>query len=145
MLFSAARKHKVVSASTAGTVGKVASFVVDPGTRSVLAIKLKKTDDGDYLRWSDITAFGADAVTVTDVSKLGDADPDVKALSDKAHRLLGKRVLTSGGDELGELDDFDFDNESGVLTSLVVADGSEIPAERMLGVGSFAIVVREQA
>ena len=63
MLFSDAKGRKVVSTSTAETVGKVREFVVDPASRSVIAIHLKKAESGETLRWSDITGFGEDAVT----------------------------------------------------------------------------------
>jgi uncharacterized protein YrrD len=145
MLFSDAKGRKVVSSATAATVGKVSRFVVDPATRAVVAVELKKTDSGDVLRWSDITAFGADAVTVADQGRIGDGGEDVKALSDKAHRVLGKRVLTSTGDELGKVDDVDFDPQSGALTALLVDKGDEVAATRLLGVGSYAVVVRDEA
>ena len=143
MLFSQARKRKVVSSSTAETVGKVSDFVVDPATRSVAAVTLKKSESGDVLRWADLTAFGTDAVTVTGPDKLGSGDERVQALAGKDRRLVGKRVLTSGGDELGKLQDVDFDPESGRLSSLLVEDGPEVTADRLLGVGSFAVVVAE--
>jgi sporulation protein YlmC with PRC-barrel domain len=143
MLFSDAKGRKVVSSATAATVGKVSRFVVDPATRAVVALELKKTDGGDVLRWSDITAFGADAVTVADQGRIGDGGEDVKALSDKAHGVLGKRVLTSSGDELGKVDDVDFDPRSGGLTALLVDNGDEVTAGRLLGVGSYAVVVRD--
>jgi uncharacterized protein YrrD len=143
MLFSDAKGRKVVSSSTAETVGRVSRFVVDPVTRAVVGIELKKTDQGDMLRWSDITAFGADAVTVTGPDRIGDGGEVVKALSGKAHRVLGKRVLTSTGDELGKVTDVDFDPETGVLLSLLVDSGPEVAASRLVGVGSYAVVVRD--
>jgi uncharacterized protein YrrD len=144
MRFSEAKGRKVVSSSTASTVGKVSRFVVDPATRAVVAVELRKTQDGDVLRWSDITAFGADAVTVTDADMIGDGGERVKALSGKSHRVLGKRVLTSTGDELGKVDDVDFDPASGALTAILVDKGPEVPAGRLLGVGSYAVVVRDE-
>jgi sporulation protein YlmC with PRC-barrel domain len=144
MLFSDAKGRKVVSSSDAATVGKVSRFLVDPALRAVVAVELKKSDTGDVLRWSDITAFGTDAVTVTDATKLGDGGPAVQALSGKDHRVLGKRVLTSGGDELGKLEDVDFDPQSGALTALLVSSGADVAAERLLGVGSYAVVVRDE-
>jgi sporulation protein YlmC with PRC-barrel domain len=143
MLFSEARGRKVVSSSTATTVGKVSRFIVDPATRAVVGVELKKAEHGDTLRWSDITAFGADAVTVTGPDRIGDGGESVRALSGKAHRVLGKRVLTSTGDELGKVTDVDFDPVSGVLTALLVDNGSEVEAGRLLGVGSYAVVVRD--
>jgi sporulation protein YlmC with PRC-barrel domain len=147
MLFSQAKGHKVVASSTAATVGKVSGFVVDPVTRSVVALQLKKADKGDFLRWADLAAFGADAVTVTDDSVIGDGGADVSALAGKAHRVLGKRVLTSGGDELGKVDDVDFDPETGTISALVLGKGGsgEVAGDRLVGIGSYAVVVRETA
>ena len=145
MLFSEAKGHKVVSSSTAETVGKVSAFVVDPATRAVLAVKVKKSDAGDFLRWSDLLAFGADAVTVTEASCIGDGGPDVKALTGRSRAILGKRVLTSGGDELGKVHDVDFDPETGTITALVLGKGGsgEVAGDRLVGIGSYAVVVRE--
>lgn len=143
MLFSDATGRKVVSTSTAETVGKIDGFVVDPATRAVMAVELKKTESGDTLLWSDIIGFGADAVTVSDANKIGDAPPQVDALSGKDHRLLGKRVLCTSGDELGKLGDVEFDPESGQLTTLIVADQG-IAAAGLVGAGSYAVIVRAE-
>lgn len=61
MLFSEGDGRKIVSTATAETVGRVKGFVVDPATRSVLALQVKKGESGDTLRWSEVIAFGADA------------------------------------------------------------------------------------
>lgn len=143
MRFSDATGRKVVSTSTAETVGKVDGFVVDPKSRAVLAVQVKRSRGGDTLAWSDITAFGADAVTVTDTDKLADAADAVAALSGKDHHLVGKRVLSTTGDELGKVDDIDFDPESGTLTTLFLAD-TEVAGARLVGVGSYAVVVRTE-
>ena len=140
MRFSDATGRKVVSTSTAETVGKIDGFVVDPKSRAVLAVQVKKSHRGDTLAWSDITAFGADAVTVTDTDQLADAGDAVVALSGKDHHLVGKRVLSTTGDELGKVDDIEFDPESGTLTTLFLAD-TEVAGARLVGVGSYAVVV----
>ena len=56
----------------------------------------------------------------------------------------GKRVLDEIGDELGTVDDFELDPETGVLQSVRV-DDVELAAERLLGIGSFAVVLRSEA
>jgi sporulation protein YlmC with PRC-barrel domain len=140
MRFSEARKHKVVSTATAETVGRVDELVVDPATRRVLALRLKKTASGDTLLWSDLVAFGADAATVAGAEQITAATPAVQALEGKDHHLLGKRLLTTGGDELGKVDDAEFDPETGVVTSLV-SGAEEIAGDRLVGIGSYAIVV----
>lgn len=138
--FSAAKGRKVVSTSTAATVGQVHTFVVDPKADAVIALRLKKTSSGDALSWSDITGFGEDAVTVAKAELITEANAQVAARSEKAHRVLGKRVLTVAGDELGEVDDVEFDPKTGGITALVLDDG-ELARGRLVGVGSYAVVV----
>lgn len=140
MRFSDATGRKVVSTATAATVGKIDGFVVDPKSRAVLAVHVKKSAGGGILAWSDITAFGADAVTVADTDPLTDAGDDVAALSGKDHQLVGKRVLSTTGDELGKVDDIEFDPESGALTTLLLAE-TDVAGARLVGVGSYAVVV----
>ena len=140
MRFSDAKKHKIVSTATAETVGRVDEFVVDPAQRRVLALKLKKTDSGDPLLWDDLIAFGAGAATVADASAIIDATPAVEALEGKDHHLLGKRLLTTGGDEIGKVTDAEFDPETGALISLLSKD-EEIAGDRLVGIGSYAVVV----
>jgi sporulation protein YlmC with PRC-barrel domain len=140
MRFSEATGRKVVSTTSAETVGKIAGFVVDPERRAVVAIELKKTDSGDILIWSDIIGFGADAVTVKDTGAITDASSGIDALLGKDHHLLGKRILSSTGDELGEVDDVEFDSESGTVEALIFADG-RIAGADLIGVGSYAVVV----
>lgn len=140
-LFSDAKGRKVVSTSTADTVGKVHELVVDPSSRSVVAVVCKKTEDGDTVLWSDVTAFGEDAVTVANAGVLGTGDELVAGLLGKDHHLLGKRVLTSRGADIGKVTDVEFDHESGAIENLVLGDGS-VGGARLLGVGSYAVVVR---
>lgn len=143
MRFSEAVGRKVVSTGSAETVGKVDGFVVDPESRAVIALALKKTDGGDTLPWSNIVGFGADAVTVSGADQIGDASRQVDALSGKDRALLGKRVLSTSGDELGKVDDVEFDPASGRVTTLLgPPDG--IAGARLVGIGSYAVVVRAQ-
>lgn len=140
--FSQAKGRKVVSLATAGTVGQVHDFVVDPDGSRVLAVHLKKTDrKADVLRWSDVHAFGADAVTVADAARVVETPADVDALSGKTHRVLGKRVLSVAGAELGEVSDVEFDDTTGVVHALVLGPDDTATACRLVGVGSYAVVV----
>lgn len=143
MLFSEAEGHSVVSTATAGTVGKVRGFVVDPSSRQVVALELKKTDTGDTLAWADMTAFGADAVTVADADAIREADGPIADLSGKDHRLVGKRALSDGGDELGKVKDVEFDPATGEITGIVVGK-EQLVGGRLVGVGSYAVVIRAE-
>jgi sporulation protein YlmC with PRC-barrel domain len=142
-LFSEAAGRQVVSTSTAATLGKIDEFVLDPQARAVVAVTLKKSDSGDTLRWADITAFGADAVTVTGADKVTGTPAELAALSGKDHRILGKRVLATTGDELGTVQDVGFDPTTGIVTTLIL-DSREVEGVRLVGLGSYAVVVHAE-
>lgn len=141
MLFSEARGHPVVSTSTADTLGRIDELMVDPGRRAVVALHLKKAKGGNTLLWQDINAFGEDAVTVSGPEKVADAAGDVAALAGKDHRLIGKRVLSTAGEELGEVADVEFDGDSGAVTTVVLREG-DVDGKHLVGVGSYAVIVK---
>ncbi len=141
MLFSEVSGRKIVSTSTAETVGKVDDFVIDPNTRSVISLQVKKAENGSALDWPSITAVGDDAVTVADASVIGEPVGRTVELTGKDHRAVGKRVLTTQGDEIGKVKDVDFDPASGALTALRV-DDRDVPGANLIGIGSYAVVVR---
>lgn len=135
--FLEAKGRQVVSTSTAQTVGKVDHLLVDPARRRVVAVSVKKAG---LLRWRDLTAFGADAVTVPSADLLIERDGELDAFAGKQHDPVGKRLLTSGGDELGTVSDVEFATDTGEVTGLVLDTGT-IAGSRLLGIGSYAVVV----
>ena len=139
--FTEADGRKVVSTTTAESVGRIDGFVVDVRGPYLIALQLKKTASGEILRWNDITAFGADAVTVTDAGKIVAADETIAALLDKRNHLLKKRVLTTTGDELGTVRDVEFDAVTGEILSVHVGD-TAVPGKALVGIGHYAVVVQ---
>lgn len=91
------------------------------------------------LAWEDLKAFGADAVTIEGPGRFRDAAEDVGA---SEHDVLGRRILSAGGDELGHVDDVEFDPKTGKLDSLITLAGF-LASSRILGLGSYAVVVAE--
>lgn len=145
MRFSEARKQKVVSTTSATTIGRVEGFVVDAPRAQVVALALKKTPgDADLLPWAQLKSFGRDAVTVPDESVLVSASGDLAVLADKHHEILGKRVLTDTGVDAGQVKDVDFDAATGAVLTLIT-DRSEVPGSAMLGLGTYALMVRSGA
>ena len=59
------------------------------------------------------------------------------------HHVLGKRVLTSRGADIGKVTDVEFDHESGAIENLLL-DDETVAGARLLGVGSDAVVVRAE-
>lgn len=142
MKFSEALGRKVVSTADASTVGTISSFVIDPAAGKVVALSLaKSTGPGNMLPWSHIAAFGSDAVTVTSVDQVTQADEQLAELDSKPHAILRKRVLTTAGYEVGTIRDVEFDPASGALVSLAFDDRSW-DGQALVGVGSYAAVVR---
>ena len=141
MRFTEASGRKVVSTSSANTVGLVRNYLVDPVESKVVGLALSKTSgDGTILPWADITGFGADAVTVAGEHLVVAADEHFAALDGKHKTMLGKRVLSTGGLQLGSVQDVDFDPTDGHLISLLLEQGP-IDGNRLRGVGSYAVVV----
>ena len=134
--------RKVVATDTASTVGRVSDYVVDPQLPGIVALTVSKTStEGSALPWANIIAFGVDAVTVPSASAVVVPGPYLAELAGKPHTLLGKRVLTTAGVQLGTVLDVDFDPTIGRLAALLLEPGP-LDAGRLLGIGSYAAIVR---
>lgn len=145
MRFSEARNRRVMSTAGAETVGRVKDLIVDPRSRTIAALALRKTEgDGDVLPWAEMKSFGQDAITVQSPERIVQAEGELAVLADKDHRVLGKRVLTDRGDEIGSVSDIEFDPESGAIRALLLGK-DEIAGERLHAVGSYAVIVHRPA
>ncbi|GAA3452448.1 PRC-barrel domain-containing protein [Dactylosporangium matsuzakiense] len=141
MLLSEASGRPVVAVDGAHSVGSIAELVVDPHARRVVALLLHdKVNGGDTVLWSDVTAFGPDAVTIPSAALVAPTPASIEPLAGPRGRLVRKRLLTTSGDNLGTVDDAEFDPHTGALTALF-AHGETIDGRRLLGCGAFAVVV----
>ncbi|HJT02014.1 MAG TPA: PRC-barrel domain-containing protein [Pseudonocardiaceae bacterium] len=142
MLFSQARKRAVVNTATATRVARVDGFVVLPGPARVALLRLGKVSGaGTLLSWGDVQGFGPDAVTVaTDAVIRPARDSLEQRAEDNDLEILGKRVLSEQGTELGTVTDVDFDPETGAVTSLITKT-EIIAGQRLIGLGGYAAVV----
>ena len=144
MLFSQARKRDVVDTATATRIARVDGFVVLPGPARVALLRLGKVSGaGTLLAWGDVQGFGPDAVTVaTDAVIRPARDALEQRAEDNDLEILGKRVLTERGMELGTVTDVDFDPDTGSITTLVTKTET-IAGERLIGLGGYAAVVSD--
>jgi sporulation protein YlmC with PRC-barrel domain len=143
--FTDAIGRKVVSRASAEELGRLSHIVVDVGQRQVRALVTGKGRKSGLVDWDQVGGFGPDAVMV--VSEDAWHRPRDAGESAAAHgnlELVGKRVLNDTGDSLGEATDVVFDPESGAVESLIVGE-REVPATSLLGVGSYAVVVKAPA
>lgn len=140
--FGAARGMPVLTRSTAEQVGEVKHFVVEGGR--VRSLQVEGGRHGQLIAWDDVS-FGDDAVIIEDTGVLRDAKDDREGRALRGElELLGKRVLSDSGDELGEVSEVSFDPDDGTIISVAVP-GATIAGDRFIGVGSYAVVVAASA
>jgi sporulation protein YlmC with PRC-barrel domain len=142
MLFSDTRRHSVMCTDTATTAGVLDDFVIDPTTANIVALKIKNAGGaGDVVHWEDLSAFGADIITVATAEAITTARGRAAELDGKRSRLMGKHLLTDTGTDLGTVNDIDFDPATGALISLITANGP-IDAHRLINSGGYATIIK---
>jgi sporulation protein YlmC with PRC-barrel domain len=140
--FSDISGNPVMDTSTATAVGKVQAPIVDPVTQRVIGFRVKKSKGtGDVLLWEHLAGLGPDALTVDSAERLTEPSKDLQGRADRKLDLLGRTVLTEHGHSLGKVRDVEFDPADGRVTSLMLKDAF-VDGDRLLGIGSFAVVVR---
>jgi len=131
----------VVSVADGEKVGAVSDLQLDLGERVVLGL-LIGGDGGLFNRekpslipLEQVHTFGRDAVTIQDKGGITVA---TGAPHDSAATLhsLKKRVVTAGGEVIGDGDDIIFDETSGTITALQLA-----PQGGFLGIGATTHVL----
>lgn len=140
MLFSQAHGLPVISAADAASLGTVEDLTIDAHTTSVACLRLSAASGPDGgVSWDAVEAVGPNAVIVRS-RPAAEAEP---ANVPVHHEAVGSRVLTEHGAEHGTVKDIAFDPRSGRILTLYTALG-EIPGERLMGLGSYALVVRAE-
>ena len=135
-----ARKRPIVDTSTAQTVGHVDGFLIEPESARITGLRVSADKSTTILPWESLAAFGPDAITVADATVLRPAaDAAEQHRSDPALDPIGKPAIEETGNGLGTIADVDFDPASGKLRA-VITDAYELPADKLLGVGSYAMV-----
>ena len=139
--FRRATGRKVVSRASAADLGAVEQFLVDAGERRIGAVIIGRGRKAQLVDWVHLSGFGPDAVMVRDDgARRQPVDDRERAAAEGKLQLLGKRVLSERGNELGTLDDVTFDPRTGTIEMLRIGD-REIPAGCLLGSGSYAVVL----
>jgi uncharacterized protein YrrD len=144
--FEQARGTPVYSKDAAAEIGQVVRYVIAPGTHRVAAVHVAgRRKRAKLVDWSSIVGFGPDAVVVDSADSLRPADDDhEQRVAAGDLDLPGRRVLTDGGHEIGELADVDFDESSGVL-ELIRTTRTTVGGDGLLAIGPYAVVVRHDA
>lgn len=135
--------HPVVATANAEQLGQTSGIAVDPSRARIVALHVGGSKgSARFVPWERVASFGPDAVMVQDPTSVRETSgPFEQRVADGDGDLLGKRMLTEGGDEVGAVDDVEFDPADGRIESLLVA-GEAVTAERLVGIGGYAVVVR---
>ncbi|WSD04807.1 PRC-barrel domain-containing protein [Streptomyces hirsutus] len=135
MLFSRLRGLPVLTPGEGVRLGVVRALTVDAASGTVTHVRVRRGRlRGDAaLAWDALDAVAPDMLIAAPSSVLAVAPPH--------HDLLGRRVLTEDGEERGTVLDAAFDPLTARIEAILTTIG-ELPAERLLGLGGHALVVR---
>ncbi|MGV9497973.1 PRC-barrel domain-containing protein [Streptomyces sp. NPDC003642] len=134
MLFSEARGLPVLTLDDAEELGTVKALTVDAVSGVVTHVRVRGPHRREtVLPWGALHALGPDAVLVRSAAAPAEVPPH--------HELPGLRILAETGDQLGTVQDVAFEPGTGRLEAVLTAHG-DLPADRLLGLGGYALVVR---
>ncbi|HWF50025.1 MAG TPA: PRC-barrel domain-containing protein [Solirubrobacteraceae bacterium] len=140
--FTAATGRKLVSRASAEALGTLSHLVIDVPKRQVTSLVMGKGRKARLVDWDEVSGFGPDAIMIADESALHEPRDDHESAAGGGKlELVGKRVLSDMGNELGAVTDVVFDPASGAIETLVIGE-QEVAASSILGVGSYAAVVK---
>jgi uncharacterized protein YrrD len=107
--------------------GKVKDLVIDPSGRQVLGFVLV---EGIFQKtmvapWAGLQTIGPDNVIFSAESNVvkASAAPAIKSVLDTKLRLRGRKLQTTAGKDLGEIDDLQFDERSGAVLGYQLSGG----------------------
>lgn len=112
---------KVVDISGGGTVGTVTGILIDGESKRVLALQIGGgfLSQPGYLPIAGIKAIENDAVMIPSESSVVGRGTfkDVRMIE----KLIGRKVLTAEGKDIGTVHEYDIDTVTGEITSISVA------------------------
>jgi uncharacterized protein YrrD len=143
--FAAATGRRVVSRASAEPLGSLTHLLVDAEHARVVALVVGKGRKAMLVDWAHVSGFGPDAVMIEEESALRPPQDDrERAAAAGKLELLGQRLLSDMGNDLGTITDVSFDPQTGAVETLTFGEREE-PAACLRGAGSFAAVVHLQS
>ncbi len=107
--------------------GKVKDLVVDQTGRRVLGFLIREgvLRGAKVAPWEGLQAIGPDSVVLSSAAGIvsaGDA-PEIKAVLDAGTSIRGLRLQTTAGKELGRVEDFQFNEQTGRSRATSISGG----------------------
>lgn len=133
--------RKVIAANSADEIGNVKTFVIDPTGRQITHLQIAgRKRSAQVVDWAQLASFGADAVIVHNADAVHDVVAErtgdmVRGTID----LLGSRLLSTDGVQVGTVTDVDFDETSGQIEAVATEHG-RIDGTNICSLGSYALI-----
>jgi uncharacterized protein YrrD len=132
MHLSELKGRRVVSRTTAETLGDVHDLFIGVNPGAVTALQIGKGRKAGAVQWDKIVGIGPDAVVIADDEAMG-PPPDTTS-------PMGRLLLSELGNAAGAVNDVEFDDTTGTLISLAT-ETVLIEGDRLLADGPYAIIV----
>jgi uncharacterized protein YrrD len=123
-----ARGLLVITKDSGKKVGKVEDLILDRQGSRVLGILVDEAGwfkEAKVVPWPSFRVIGLDAVIIDDEASAKKASevPEMSEVLEGGNVLVGARVATTDGRELGKIEDFYFDPDSGVVKGFELSGG----------------------
>jgi uncharacterized protein YrrD len=117
----------VVSREGGRELGKVKDLVVDHSGKRVLGVVVSEglLRGTKVALWPSVLAVGPHSVVLDSARSVVDADdaPEIKSVLEKGTHIRGLKLQTTEGKELGKIEDFQLDEESGTILGYELSSG----------------------
>lgn len=134
-------KRPVMAVETATEVGKVSGFGIDPETCRVNCVRFGRGSSTRLADWEILAGIGPDAVMVADHGRIiAPQTPEEETIAKGDRGLLGHRVLSEIGNDLGTVTDFDFDADTAEILR-IVTDQMTLDGDVLRRVGPVGAIV----
>ncbi len=136
-----------VIAMKEGTLqGHVVDAVIDAEDNAVSHYLISKDSKYDLLLVdaADVAGVGGDYMVVMDAGDIRRVFGDPKRMEtvSRGFYLADATALSSAGTALGKVSDFDLDETTGRIESLILADGQEFPAADIIAMSGSTVFVQ---
>lgn len=152
MLASELKGRAVVTLSHAEIIGRVDDVLFDPALRQVLAFRVRQDTHGptETVLRAAVSAVGRDAVMVADPQAMNVEERfDELAGAATLKQAQGTRMVSEGGEVVGQVDDIELDDEARTVTSYLLSGSllerirhvaRHVAADKVLRVGAGGIM-----
>jgi sporulation protein YlmC with PRC-barrel domain len=114
-------EHKVVDIASGTTIGTVTGMLIDGEDKRMVALQIGGNflTDPSYLPFKSIKSMENDVVMA--VSESSVCERATFKSSGMVDKLIGRKVITVDGKDIGTVHDYDIDVATGEITSISVA------------------------